>query len=105
MALAGAAQLDSVALSLGAYVVLAATSATQAAAAALASDSIEKDARQKCALAVVNTSRGAGTVVAAAAGYVVLRRDLEDYSIPYAACAALALIVAALAFHRIGTVL
>ena len=27
----------------------------------------------------------------------MLRRDLEDYSIPYAACAALALIVAALA--------
>ncbi len=90
MALAGAAQLDSVALSLGAYVVMATTSATQAAAAALASDSYAKDARQRTALAVVNTSRGAGTVVAAAAGYVVLRRDLEDYSIPYAACAALA---------------
>ena len=97
MALAGAAHLDSVALSLGAYVVMAATSATQAAAAALASDSIEKDARQQRALAVVNTARGAGTVAAAAAGYFVLRRDLEDYAIPYAACAGLALIVAALA--------
>ena len=53
--------------------------------------------RANGALAVVNTARGAGTVVAAAAGYVVLRRDLEDYAIPYAACAALALIVAALA--------
>ena len=53
MALAGAARLDAVALSLGAYVVMAATSATQAAAAALASDSAEKDARQKTALAVV----------------------------------------------------
>ena len=97
LALAGAARLDSVALSLGAYVVMAATSATQAAAAALASDSIEKDARQQHALAVVNTARGAGTVAAAAAGFFVLRRDLEDYAIPYAACAGLALIVAALA--------
>ena len=97
MALAGAARLDSVALSLGAYVAMAATSATQAAAAALASDSYAKDARQRTALAVVNTARGAGTVAAAAAGYFVLRRDLEDYAIPYAACAGLALIVAALA--------
>ena len=62
-ALACAAQLDSVALSLGAYVVLAATSATQAAAAALASDAYEKDARQQRALAVVGGARGAGTVV------------------------------------------
>jgi MFS family permease len=97
LALACAAHLDSVALSLGAYVVMAATSATQAAAAALASDSMEKDARQRTALAVVGGARGAGTVAAAAAGYFVLRRDLEDYSIPYAACAALALGAAALA--------
>ena len=78
MALTGAARLDSVALSLGAYVVMAATSATQAAAAALASDSCEKDERQRRALAVVNTARGTGTVVAAAAGYVVLCVEINQ---------------------------
>ena len=93
LALGAAARADSAALSLGAYFVTATTSAMQAAAAALASDSCEKDAQRR-ALAVVGGARGAGTVLASAAGYVVLRRDLDNYALPYAVCAGLALVVA-----------
>ena len=81
-ALACAAQLDSVALSLGAYVAMAATSATQAAAAALASDAYEKDARQRRALAVVNTARGAGTVAAPR----LARRSSTTFALAFPVC-------------------